>query len=309
MWCRLIPNSCLRCPQRAGLDDVGVGLADAPVGVCGEDRGLLCAELKSTPSGAVESHLPAWVARFSIGSVTNPGHAAFVERLTRFAAEVDDPGVDAVVASASVEPTVSVRGRPGVGRSSVAHALGVAGMAVTDHGDVDVHVVAEVVKPEDEQAVRASARPVLLVLNKADLVTGARALCARWRALTGRPTVPMVAHLADVHIDDALLTGPREDLFEILDSHGTAHAVTAVRAGADAAAVKRLLRMRSCVDGVVAALAPLLAVSAGTTGACCAGADRGDRRRASRGVPARRRHRPRMHGRGGRRRRSRRHHR
>lgn len=190
------------------------------------------------------------------------GHAIFAERLTRFAAETDLPGLDAVVDSASDQPTVCVHGRPGVGRGSVACALRSAGVAVRDDGDVDVHVVAEVVKSEDEQALRTSERPVLLVLNKADLVTEARALCARYGELTGTTAVPMVAHLADVQVDDALLTESGDHLLEVLGSYGSAHAVTAVRAGADAAAVKRVLRMRSGLDGVVAALAPLLAEAA-----------------------------------------------
>lgn len=188
------------------------------------------------------------------------GHAIFAERLTRFAAETDLPGLDAVVDSASDQPTACVHGRPGVGRGSVACALRSAGVAVRDDGDVDVHVVAEVVKSEDEQALRTSERPVLLVLNKADLVTEARALCARYQLQTGVTTVPMVAHLADVAVDDAMLTKLRtnpEHLLETLDTCGIAHVLPAVHAGADAAAVKRVLRSRSGLDGVVAALAPL----------------------------------------------------
>lgn len=192
------------------------------------------------------------------------GHAIFTDRLVRFAAEVDDPRVAAAAARAGADLTVAVHGRAGVGRGTVARALAGAGFVVADAGDVDVHVVAEVVKPEDKAAVAASKRPALLVLNKADLVTGARALCARYGALTGVAAVPMVAHLADVHVDDELLTAvrapaPSRRLLDTLDLYGISHAVSAVRAGADAAGLRRVLRARSGVDGVVAALASLLA--------------------------------------------------
>ena len=192
------------------------------------------------------------------------GHAIFTDRLSRFAADLDDPAVHAVAARAGADVTVGVHGRPGVGRGTVARALATRGVAVADSGDVDVHVVAEVVKPEDQAAIAASTRPSLVVLNKADLVTGARALCARYRALTGVPTVPMAAHLADVQMDDeslrVLMSGePSQRLLDALDTYGLAHAQSALRAGADAAALCRLLRARSGVDGLLAALAPLLA--------------------------------------------------
>lgn len=196
------------------------------------------------------------------------GHAIFTDRLSRFAAEVDDPALSAIAARIGADVTVAVHGRTGVGRGAVARALAHAGLAVTRDGDVDVHVVAEVVKPEDQVAITASAaeRSTLVVLNKADLVTGARALCARYRALTGVTTVPMVAHLADVQVDDELLSAlrtaspaPSRRLLDTLDTYGIAQALPAVRAGADAAALQRVLRVRSGVDGVVAALAPMLA--------------------------------------------------
>ena len=194
------------------------------------------------------------------------GHAMFTDRLARFATEVDDPAVDAIAARVAAGVTVTVHGRAGVGRGAVARALAAAGVVTARDGDVDVHVVAEVVKPEDELAITASGRPKLVVLNKADLITGARARCARYRTLTGVPTVPMVAHLVDVQVDDELLTAlqtlsaaPSQRLLEALDAYGIAHALPAVRAGADAAAVRRVLRMRSGVDGVVAAHAPMLA--------------------------------------------------
>jgi hypothetical protein len=72
---------------------------------------------------------------------------------------------------------VAVSGRRGVGRSTVAHALARAGelcgtitVTTSSEADVDVYVVAEVVKPEDCDAIAATGRPVLAVLNKADLI-------------------------------------------------------------------------------------------------------------------------------------------
>ncbi len=196
--------------------------------------------------------------------MSTPGYAIFTERLTRFAADVDDPAVHAVAARAGADVTVGVHGRPGVGRGTVASALAAAGVSVAEDGDVDVHVVAEVVKPEDEAAIAESGHPSLVVLNKADLVTGARASCARYRALTGVPTVPMAAHLADMQIDDELLRmllsgEPSQRLLDTLGTYGITHALPALRAGADAAALRRVLRARSGVDGAVASLAPLLA--------------------------------------------------
>jgi hypothetical protein len=148
---------------------------------------------------------------------------------------------------------------------------------VSADADVHVHVVAEVVKPEDLTAISESACPTLVVLNKADLVTDPRALCARYRALTEAPTVPMVAHLAVAQLDDAMLSAlhalavdgyvpcPVDDfaagtqLLEALDLSGVTQAVRALRAGADGETVRRVLRRRSGVDGVVFALAPMIA--------------------------------------------------
>ncbi|EUA43910.1 hypothetical protein I553_8244 [Mycobacterium xenopi 4042] len=59
---------------------------------------------------------------------------------------------------------------------------------------MSVRVVAEVVKPEDRDAVAAARQPVLVVLNKADLLgsaggerlAAARSHCARLSALAGQ---------------------------------------------------------------------------------------------------------------------------
>jgi hypothetical protein len=224
------------------------------------------------------------------------GHSIVAEKLARLAADLNDPSIDAIAARSVGAPTVRVAGRAGVGRKSVAHALAGCGVAVADSGDVDVHVIAEVLKPEDEAAVAASAahRPTLIVLNKADLsafarggpMVAARQRCARYRAMTGVTTVPMVAHLAGLQVDDETLAslrtlattpwrpGPADDfvasphrlpsddrarLLATLDLYGIAQAVAAVRAGADRTVLRRVLTSCSGVDRVVVALAPLVA--------------------------------------------------
>lgn len=197
-----------------------------------------------------------------MGSV---GQAVISDRVARFAREADDPRLVAIARAAARPVTVTVRGRPGVGHGSVARALTDAGVPVCPDGDVDVYVVAEVVKPEDHAAIGAST---LLVQNKADL-------CA---AVPG--SVPMIAHLALARLDEAMVaelrlmaagpcelgsiddvvTGPiRALLLETLDLSGIAEAIRAVRAGSD---VRRALWKRSGVDGVVAALTPMLAEAA-----------------------------------------------
>jgi hypothetical protein len=83
--------------------------------------------------------------------------------------------------------------------------------------DLDVYVIAEVVKPEDRDAIAAARRPVLAVLNKADLIgppqrranlhgatNAAKSRCARFSALTGVPMEPVVGVLAVAVLDDLL---------------------------------------------------------------------------------------------------------
>lgn len=144
------------------------------------------------------------------------GNQLFVDELARFAAECADPRVTAIAARAAAPLRVAVGGRPGAGRGTVARALAHAarGIAVTSSqagADLVVHVLAEVVKPEDADGIAAAGRPVVAVLNKADLigplshdrlatgrgpVAAARARCARLAALAGVPVQPMIALLA-----------------------------------------------------------------------------------------------------------------
>jgi hypothetical protein len=143
--------------------------------------------------------------------------------------------------------------------------------------DVVVYVIAEVVKPEDSATIGAlgARRPVLVVLNKADLtgfagdgpIAAARARCAefaRLPGLVGTPVEPMIGLLAALddlgpvldplrRLADAPV--PAEDRLQLLNSldlFGTALAVAAVRKGCSASQLRTLLRHVSGVDAVVA---------------------------------------------------------
>ncbi|MBS4727824.1 hypothetical protein MSM1_05515 [Mycobacterium sp. SM1] len=154
------------------------------------------------------------------------GHQIFVNELNRFAADAADPRVAAIARRVAAPLRVSVSGRRGVGRGTVAHALDRAGsrrgIVVTPPSgaaDVAVYVIAEVVKPEDRDAIVAARHPVLVVLNKADLtappsgrvpdgpIAVARGRCRYFSMLTGAPTEPMAGLLAVAALDDLLDDG------------------------------------------------------------------------------------------------------
>jgi len=151
--------------------------------------------------------------------MTGEGHHIFVDELARFAGRRADPRLTAIAERCAAPLRVVVRGRRGVGRGTVARALDLAGDAHgvssatgvandADVADIFVYVTAEVVKPEDTAAIAAATRPVLAVLNKADLagslsgraaggpmaVAGTR--CAELSALAGAPMEPMSGLLA-----------------------------------------------------------------------------------------------------------------
>jgi hypothetical protein len=153
------------------------------------------------------------------------GHQIFVDELARFAAGHADARVTAIGERAAAPLRVAVRGRRGVGRSTVAHALDRAGTAagfvVSSPGcavdrevDVIVYVTTEVIKPEDAAAIAAAGRPVLAVLNKADLagslsgrtgdgpIAAARTRCTHLSELIGVPVEPMIGLLAVAALDD-----------------------------------------------------------------------------------------------------------
>lgn len=233
------------------------------------------------------------------------GHQLFADDLTRLAADISDPRLSAIAAAITAPPLVSVSGRRGVGRRSVAAALTAAGVSVaglsgrSGAGEIAVHVVAEVVKPEDVAAVQVAAamqtprrRPVLVVLNKADLSgrCDAAAVAAALRA----PAEPMSALFALAALDDrpgagldrqlwaalrALAAQPadlssaerfvgcphplpqqvRERLCTSLDLSGIDRMLDPARRGGTAAQARALLRRLSGVDGVVARLTALSA--------------------------------------------------
>jgi hypothetical protein len=153
--------------------------------------------------------------------MTGRGHKIFVDELARFAAGRADPRVTAVADRAAAPLRVVVRGRRGVGCSTVVRALDRAGIAsgisattgATDDADILVYVTAEVIKPEDTGAIAAAGRPVLAVLNKADLAgslsgragdgptAAARVRCADLAALAGAPLEPMSGLLAVAALD------------------------------------------------------------------------------------------------------------
>jgi hypothetical protein len=180
---------------------------------------------------------------------------------------------------------VAVTGRRGVGRSTVARVLARSGLAVTTQADADVnvHVLAEVVKPEDRAAIEAAGRPVLAVLTKADLIATtapgrhpdgptsvARSRCAQLSARAGVPIEPLVGILAGAALDDAswqalqaLAGGHSVDaavrgwLMVTLDAFGIRQATAAIRRGATRRDVDALLRGLSGIDGVVDAIGVL----------------------------------------------------
>ncbi|TVS86801.1 hypothetical protein [Mycobacterium helveticum] len=153
------------------------------------------------------------------------GHRIFVDGLTRFAAGLAEPRVTAIAERTAEPLRVAVRGRRGAGRGTVARglraaageraAIGSAALCeispageVAPDVEVIVHVVTEVIKPEDAAAIASARQPVLAVLNKADLVgslsgrTGdgpiaaARTRAAELSALVGVPVEPMIGSLA-----------------------------------------------------------------------------------------------------------------
>jgi len=220
------------------------------------------------------------------------GRQIFADALTRFAEQSRNPRLTPIIRRMAVPLRVAVRGRDGVGLGRVATALAAAGVTVTSDeavADVDVVVIAEALKPEDRALLAAADRPALTVLNKADLtgfgaggpLVAAHRRAVQYRALTGVPTVPMVAQLATADLDDDLVSALRvlmaepadltstdafvrtehrlpgelrRRLLDTLDRFGIAHALLALGEGADAASLPALFRRLSLLDRVVAQL-------------------------------------------------------
>src|SRR5215510_9353852 len=139
------------------------------------------------------------------------GRQIFADALTQFAEQHKISRLTPVVARAAAPLRVAVLGRDGVG------------------ADVHVLVIAEGLKPEDRALLAAAGRPTVTVLNKADLsglgdggpLPRAHRRAADCRAVTGVPTVPMVAVLATADLDDEMLRALRVLLAEPADLTST----------------------------------------------------------------------------------------
>ncbi|WP_082957275.1 hypothetical protein [Mycolicibacter heraklionensis] len=218
------------------------------------------------------------------------GHQLFADELTALAMQNSDPRLAMIAADIAAPLQVAVRGRRGVGRRTVAAALAAAGVlvaeqpAVSEIADLSVHVVAEVIKPEDTAALHAARRhPVLVVLNKADLrghvgvleVAGVTrgpvepmsalfALAALgsgldealWEAL-GR----VAARPADLRCAEQFVSRPhpvsrqtRERLCATVDLSGVAALLDLAESGGTVAQARARMRQLSGVDHVVARL-------------------------------------------------------
>ncbi len=189
-----------------------------------------------------------------------------------------EPRCAAIAERLATPLRVAVSGRRGVGRTTVARALVRAGVAVTTaaDADLDLYVVADAVKPEDRAAVAAANRPLLVLMNKSDLVSttapgrhpdgptsAARARCAQLSARAGAPVEPLSGLLAVAALDDstwnelqAAAAGQTVGrcLMQTLDAFGVRQATAAIRRHATRADVEALLRRLSGIDTVVAKL-------------------------------------------------------
>jgi hypothetical protein len=214
------------------------------------------------------------------------GHEILVDELTRFASEASDSRCAEIAHRLAAPLQVAVSGRHGVGRKTVAHALarvgesrGTIAVTTSPDADVEVRVIADVVKPEDLAAITAAGRPVLVVLTKADLIatteaghpegptSAARMRCAQLSVRIGVPIEPVVGLLAVAALDDrpdetmwaalqVLATQPgggpvAVGLLDILDVFGVAQALTAIRRGATREQTCASLRQLSRIDDVV----------------------------------------------------------
>lgn len=207
----------------------------------------------------------------------------FVSDLAAHADVGAQPAILPIVARLSRPLRVRTTGRPGVGRRTLDAALRDARLTPVDSAaEVGVLVIAEAAKPEDCLATAEAAGPVLIALNKADLLgTAARDRSSRIAEATGRPVVPVSALLAAADLDgdqiaalqvlaagpvvldsvDAFRTAPhaldsgtRAQLLAALDLFGITAAIEALRSGSDPAALSTLLRRSSNIDELLAGI-------------------------------------------------------
>lgn len=201
------------------------------------------------------------------------GIGIFVDELQQCAAMVSDRRVAVIAERLAAPLRVAITGCRGVGRRTVSQVLAREGVAVVGSvaAELVVRVLADSVKPEDTTAIEAANRPVLLVLNKADLIAtsevgryrggptaAAAARCALLAGRAGLPVEPMVAVLAGAPPDDArwqslqvLAAGTGHPVDDALDRFGTREAVAAIRRGATRPEVAAHLRGLSNVAGVL----------------------------------------------------------
>ncbi len=159
---------------------------------------------------AVSRQLPPW------HGMSGHGHQIFTDALTRFAARTADSGLAALARSVAAPLRVAVRARSGVGRSTVAAGLELAGYQLERGADADVnlYVLAEVCKPEDRRAVESTDAD-MLVVNKADLagwgpggpMARARRQAAQLASEFGIPCCAFVAPLAVAALDPSIVDG------------------------------------------------------------------------------------------------------
>ncbi len=187
----------------------------------------------------------------------------FVTELSGYAERARQPALSPIIEGLRRPIAVRIVGRPGVGGRTVAAALRGGGCAGGGHPAGRGR--ARHRRNRETRGLpngrRASTRPLLTVLNKADLLGAAAAdRAARVRRLTGAPTVPMsalhaVADLdaaqiaalrvlaadpADLSSVEAFCAGPhvlgagtRAGLLAALDLSGIAELTSAIRSGED----------------------------------------------------------------------------
>ncbi len=152
-----------------------------------------------------------------------------VDRMAALSARVADPAVTRLVHRLGTPVRVGIAGRPGCGRRTVERAVRAAGVDVAGPGeraDVDVHVLAETVKPEDSDALADVKRPTVVVLTKADLAGfggdgPVAAAATRCRVLAERiaaPVYPLAGLAAAAALDTAVVDNEILDALHVLCS-------------------------------------------------------------------------------------------
>lgn len=166
------------------------------------------------------------------------GDRIFADAVLAGARAAAEPARSRLIAHAravSAPLPLVIRGRPGVGRHTVAAALRAVGLAAevgcadthadtradtrTGAGGLDVLVLAEVPKPED----LAGPRPTLAVLAKADLaglrpdgpMAAARRRAGQASALLGVPVIPLAGPAAVAGCDDSVLDADLLDALRV----------------------------------------------------------------------------------------------